>query len=163
MISKKQNFLEPYIFETVISSVPLVSVDLVIENTQNKFLMGLRKNRPAQGHWFVPGGRIMKEETIREAISRVLLTEIGYDLDNAQVEEIGSFDHIYKDSIFSDDGKVSTHYVALGFHINLDNAPKITQGDGQHAELRWFSTKEIFDNEKVHEYSRDYIRKIIKT
>ena len=54
MISKKQNFLEPYIFETVISSVPLVSVDLVIENTQNKFLMGLRKNRPAQGHWFVP-------------------------------------------------------------------------------------------------------------
>ena len=31
----------------------------------------------------------MKEETIREAISRVLLTEIGYDLDNAQVEKSG--------------------------------------------------------------------------
>ena len=47
----------------------------------------------------------MKERQL-ESYFRVLLTEIGYDLDNAQVEEIGSFDHIYKDSIFSDDGKV---------------------------------------------------------
>mgnify|MGYP001440240939 CR=1 FL=1 len=91
------------------------------------------------------------------------MTEVGYEPDNLQVDQIGAFDHIYDDSIFSDNGQVSTHYVALGFHIALDDATKITRGDGQHAELRWFTKKEIFEDEEVHEYSRDYIRKVIKT
>lgn len=57
-------FLDNTTFSTVLDSTPLVSIDLVIENTQGEILLGERKNRPAQGYWFVPGGRILKNESL---------------------------------------------------------------------------------------------------
>lgn len=42
--------------------MPLVSIDLMIKNAQDQMLWGRRNNRPAQGYWFVPSGRICKNE-----------------------------------------------------------------------------------------------------
>ena len=55
----------------IIDATPLVSVDLIIENRLKQILLGKRVNRPAQGYWFVPGGRILKNETIKDAIKRI--------------------------------------------------------------------------------------------
>ena len=43
----------------IINATPLVAVDLIIENRNKEILLGKRVNRPAQGYWFVPGGRIL--------------------------------------------------------------------------------------------------------
>jgi len=43
---------------------PLVSIDLIVYNDKNKVLLGKRANRPAKDYWFVPGGRIRKNEKI---------------------------------------------------------------------------------------------------
>jgi len=64
----------------IIDSTPLVSVDLIIENPNKEILLGKRNNRPAQGFWFVPGGRIDKNEEIAGAIKRISTKEIGQDL-----------------------------------------------------------------------------------
>ena len=48
-------------FEVVVESTPLVSIDLVVRAPDKKILLGKRVNRPAQGYWFVPGGRILKD------------------------------------------------------------------------------------------------------
>lgn len=61
-------------FRTVVESTPLVSIDLVVRNQQGNILLGERTNRPAQGYWFVPGGRILKDETFEGAFKR--LTEM---------------------------------------------------------------------------------------
>jgi len=50
-------FLSQEDFATVVRSTPLISIDLVVENERGEFLLGQRTNRPAQGYWFVPGGR----------------------------------------------------------------------------------------------------------
>lgn len=51
-------------FRMVVASAPLVSIDLVVENSAGELLLGERLNRPAQGFWFVPGGRVQKNETL---------------------------------------------------------------------------------------------------
>ena len=70
-------FLEKSVFTTVINSTPLVSIDLLIENTDGKILLGYRNNRPAKGYWFVPGGRIQKGESMDDAFQRLTQSEIG--------------------------------------------------------------------------------------
>lgn len=51
-------FLSQEDFATVVRSTPLISIDLIVENERGEFLLGKRTNRPAQGFWFVPGGRV---------------------------------------------------------------------------------------------------------
>ena len=58
-------FLNKQAFTEVIDRTPLVSIDLVVENEKGEILFGLRKNRPAKDYWFVPGGRILKNETLK--------------------------------------------------------------------------------------------------
>ncbi|ELL8702496.1 GDP-mannose mannosyl hydrolase, partial [Escherichia coli] len=53
-------FLRQEDFATVVRSTPLVSLDFIAENSRGEFLLGKRTNRPAQGYWFVPGGRVQK-------------------------------------------------------------------------------------------------------
>jgi colanic acid biosynthesis protein WcaH len=73
----KMAFLEKQVFTTVIDSTPLVSIDLLVENTDGKVLLGYRNNRPAKGYWFVPGGRILKDESMDDAFKRLTLAELG--------------------------------------------------------------------------------------
>ena len=65
------------IFKTVVASTPLVSIDLIIRNSQEQVLLGLRNNRPTQGYWFVPGGRIQKDERLENAFRRLVSVELG--------------------------------------------------------------------------------------
>ncbi|MGZ5044548.1 MAG: NUDIX domain-containing protein, partial [Methylobacter sp.] len=58
-------------FIKVVKNAPLVSLDLVIRSGNNKLLMGMRVNEPAAGSWFVPGGRIRKDESIEDAFLRI--------------------------------------------------------------------------------------------
>lgn len=51
-----------------------------MENTQGQVLLGQRLNRPAQGYWFVPGGRIHKDETMTQAFARLTKEELGVEL-----------------------------------------------------------------------------------
>lgn len=55
-----EGWLDATTFETVVASTPLISIDLLVKNKKGEYLLGLRNNRPAQGYWFVPGGRIQK-------------------------------------------------------------------------------------------------------
>jgi colanic acid biosynthesis protein WcaH len=59
--------LPPDIFRTVIASTPLIAIDLIVRNLQGQILLGWRVNRPAQGYWFVPDGRVLKNEALDNA------------------------------------------------------------------------------------------------
>lgn len=64
-------------FVELVRALPLVSVDLVLVRDRREVLLGLRTNRPAQGSWFVPGGRILKDEKRADALTRVAARELG--------------------------------------------------------------------------------------
>ncbi|WP_156484218.1 NUDIX domain-containing protein, partial [Kluyvera intermedia] len=73
-------FLSQQAFATVVESTPLISIDLIVENEQGEILLGKRTNRPAQGYWFVPGGRVQKDESLADAFARLTEAELGLSL-----------------------------------------------------------------------------------
>ena len=100
----------------VIDSTPLVSIDLILQNSMGEVLLGKRTNRPALNSWFVPGGRIRKNERIAEAFKRISLKELGCELSLENAELLGGFDHIYEDNYLNQKG-INTHYVVLAYRV----------------------------------------------
>ncbi|GAM63316.1 GDP-mannose mannosyl hydrolase [Vibrio ishigakensis] len=98
-------------FKSVVRNAPLVSIDLVVRNNKGEVLLGERTNRPAQGFWFVPGGRILKDESLEQAFSRLTLMELGKALKLTSARFHGVYEHFYNDNFSEDD--FSTHYVVL--------------------------------------------------
>ncbi|MEP1870522.1 MAG: NUDIX domain-containing protein, partial [Paraglaciecola sp.] len=95
-------FLDKETFSNVIESTPLVSIDLVVKNSIGQALLGKRLNRPAKDSWFVPGGRILKNESMAEAFKRLTHDELGQELVITQAELLGVYDHFYEDNVFGD-------------------------------------------------------------
>ncbi|MFC4195069.1 NUDIX domain-containing protein [Novosphingobium lubricantis] len=58
-------------FLRVVDATPLIAIDLIVPNEDGGYLLGHRVNRPAQGFWFVPGGRIHKNERLDDAFRRI--------------------------------------------------------------------------------------------
>lgn len=144
-------------FLSIIDKTPLVSIDLIIENPQGKVLLGKRTNQPAQGFWFVPGGRIRKNETLAVAIQRISNIELGtvFNLDDACL--LGAYDHIYTDN-FAGVESINTHYVALGYQLATDNDFTI-KADKQHSELKWWKKEDLLLTEDVHQNTKAYFQK----
>ena len=141
-------------FLNIIDKAPLVSIDLVIENPEGKILLGRRNNKPAQGYWFVPGGRIRKNETLAQAMTRISKTELGFEINLHEARLIGAYDHIYDDN-FANAQDINTHYVALGHHYKLKDHDHI-QIDEQHDEVNWFDKDTLINHEQVHKNTRAY-------
>ena len=144
-------------FRTIVDTAPLISIDLLVRDSAGRILVGKRVNRPAKGFWFVPGGRILKNETIAEAFLRLTETELGQKIDIGSARYLGLYEHFYEDSIFSDDGsQVSTHYVVNGFEIHLDEGQKALPYE-QHNEYRWMIEGDFMKDTGVHIHSRWYL------
>jgi colanic acid biosynthesis protein WcaH len=147
-------YLEQETFLNVIDKTPLVSIDLVIHNPKQQVLLGFRNNRPARGFWFVPGGRIIKNETIEQAFLRILENETGLQLPFAQARLLGAYDHIYDDN-FAGVQNINTHYVVLGFQLKgVDRAGIKT--DSQHSRYKWMDINDLLQDGNVHQNTKNY-------
>lgn len=141
-------------FHQVVAHTPLVSMDFVVTNPLGEWLLGQRLNRPAQGYWFVPGGRIRKNETLDAAVLRLTREELGQSLAMNDMRFLGVYEHFYTNS--QPDPNVSTHYVVLAYHLSfpgpLDGLPQ-----EQHGHYRWWLPREIANFEEVHANTRAYL------
>ncbi|MBA4501510.1 GDP-mannose mannosyl hydrolase [Marinobacterium marinum] len=145
-------------FKTIVDTTPLVSIDLVVENANGEILLGQRTNRPAQGYWFVPGGRVLKDESLDAAFRRLTQAELGQVFERSQARLLGVYEHFYSDSVFGKgEGNPSTHYVVLGYHLKLDADMVLTPPKQQHSAYSWWSPKVMRDDPQVHENSRAYL------
>lgn len=142
-------------FLRIVDATPLVSIDLILRNERGDVLLGRRANRPAQGMWFVPGGRIRKNERVNDALQRISERELGVTITEAKL--LGVFDHIYPDN-FLGTPDVNTHYVVLGMTAALSGDLAFT-ADDQHEELRWWTVEQLLADASVHENTKTYFRK----
>lgn len=147
-------FLDPETFRTVVEATPLVSIDLVVENEEGQFLLGLRRNRPAKAYWFVPGGRIRKGELLWSAFYRLLDEEVGCTTRDVDCEMLGVYEHFYDDSVFGD--SPGTHYVVLAWHVRVRSSD-LELPTGQHARFQWWHRRDILGSDDVHPNSRAYM------
>lgn len=154
-------FLEQKTFETVIDSTPLVSIDLIVLNENNEALLGQRLNRPAEGFWFVPGGRILKNESLANAFKRLTHNELGIEVELSIAELLGPYDHFYDDCVFNDE--IKTHYVAIAYILRLtkqqlDALPL----NEQHGAYKWFGFDELLKSPAVHKHTKWYFEALTK-
>ena len=140
-------------FKAVIKSTPLVSIDLIIKDLQGNVLLGQRNNRPAQSYWFVPGGRILKDETFDNAFTRLINEELGLISANASFK--GIYQHFYQDNISEED--FSTHYIVLAYVITF-NGELAKLPLEQHSKYQWFTEKKLLECEHVHKHSKWYFQ-----
>ena len=140
----------------IIKATPLVSIDLIIRNPSEKVLLGNRNNRPAKGYWFVPGGRIVKNETIGHALKRISKVEVGLDLSTEDPGLLGAYDHIYEDNFLNVAG-INTHYVVLAFSILLKQEIGV-KPDEQHSDLQWWGIDKLLKDPTVHHNTKAYFR-----
>lgn len=153
--------LDKATFTTVIDSTPLISIDLVVINELEQALLGERLNRPAQGYWFVPGGRILKNELLECAFKRLTLAELGSELKIENAELLGPYDHFYSDSVFGE--HIKTHYVAIAYIVRvtekqLSNLPI----NEQHGRYKWFNMDTLNKSQQVHIHTKWYFDTIKK-
>lgn len=139
-------------FKSVIQHTPLISIDLIVRNEQGEVLLGKRVNAPAKGYWFVPGGRVRKNETLDDAFVRLVHEELGIEsgLTRADAKFLGVFEHFYDDCIFGDD--ISTHYIVLAYELNI-NLKKLKKI--QHSCDLWI--KSFKECEKIHNFNYPYL------
>jgi len=150
-------FLEQSVFSQVVAFAPLISIDLILKSADGQFLLGERLNRPAQGFWFVPGGRVFKNEALDDAFVRITTAELGLSFIRSNAEFLGIYEHFYDDSQFGEHQlDSSTHYVVMAYVINVPSKDLISPPKDQHGQYAWWSLTNIESSQAVHGYTKDY-------
>jgi len=149
------SFLSAADFSTVIRSTPLVSIDLMLVRPDGAVLVGRRQNEPARAYWFVPGGRIRKDERLDDAFRRLLMTETGLAGERGDARLLGVYEHLYDTNALEEAG-FGTHYVVLGYRVEVPAGTALT-ADDQHAEFRWRQPAELLADPEVHANTKAYL------
>ncbi len=141
-------------FATVIRSTPLVAIDLILTRPDGAVLVGQRRNEPAKGFWFVPGGRIRKDERLDPAFARLLKAETGLEGHRADSRLLGVYEHLYDTNALGDPA-FGTHYVVMGYQFDVP-ADAAIAGDAQHAEFQWRQPADLLADPDVHANTKAY-------
>jgi colanic acid biosynthesis protein WcaH len=148
--------LAPEVFLDVVRHAPLVSMDLIVQNSRGEFLVGLRTNPPARNYWFVPGGRIRKDESMVSALRRIAAEELDLEAACLSAQPAGVFEHFYDDN-FAGIAGTGTHYVVLAYRMVLPAVhTKHVLPHAQHCDYRWLTARELLAAPDVHPYSKQY-------
>lgn len=142
-------------FLGVVANAPLVAIDLIVRSPTGDVLLGRRTNRPAQGDWFVPGGRVRKDERLREALVRIVRTELGDQVPVDGWQSRGVFEHHYADNFANAHG-VTTHYVVLAAELTLSSDGLSIHHDSQHEGFSWVSPDALLIRNDVHPNTKAY-------
>jgi colanic acid biosynthesis protein WcaH len=125
--------------------MPILCVDVVLVHG-NSFLLLKRKNAPACGEWWLPGGRVLRDELLADAAKRKIREETG--LESKEPEMLGADETLFPDGPFG----WSTHTVNIVFRA--DAVKGEAKVDNQSEEFQWF--------EKIDESWPEYVKKFLK-
>src|SRR4030042_5412693 len=115
-------------YKGILEVMPICCVDLVI-TYNNKFLLLKRAKEPAKGQWWLPGGRIWKNEAISNAALRKASEETGLDCEF--VAELGINEGIFNEGPFG----FGVHTIGLVCLLKA-KADKVKL-DSNHTDYKW--------------------------
>ena len=123
------------LYREIVDNMPICTVDVAFFNrTVTKVLVFRRGAAPLKGEWFTMGGRLQKNETVRDCAVRQAETEAGLKLNPEGLFFGGVFDEIHETSRFG--GTVTYHCVDVCWWCFLDDDAEIRL-DPQHTECQW--------------------------
>lgn len=121
------------LYRQIIESVPIACVDIALVDNGHVLLVR-RRDAPAKGQLWLPGGRVMKGEMLRHAAARKAREEVGVDC------HVGPIIHT-AETIFEDgpDG-VAIHSINACFFLFARHSVDHIQLDDHHDEWTWVDT-----------------------
>lgn len=151
-------WLPDKIFKSVIQHTPLISIDLIVRNEQGEVLLGKRVNAPAKGYWFVPGGRVRKNETLDDAFVRLVREELGIEsgVTRADAKFLGVFEHFYDDCVYGNE--VTTHYIVLAYNIYTNSEISKLKINKQHKDILFKDVQLLSEVNGTHKYVSLYFK-----
>jgi colanic acid biosynthesis protein WcaH len=83
-------------YKKFLEQMPVVCIDAIIMNNKGQYLLIKRKNEPLKGDYWVPGGRLLKNETLNDAVLRKVKEELG--IESHVVMPIGVYEDFFDKS-----------------------------------------------------------------
>lgn len=127
--------------DNVIEKQPKLSVALIVENGEGKFLAQQRLKQPYYGFWGRPTGKIRWGETMAEAAERELMEETGLTADLT----VAGFYH--KMDYDQESGDLLEDKIFVLVYGTNPKGELITDDEGHHNE--WLSDEELHERGKV--------------
>jgi len=128
--------IERSLYRKIHSLMPIPCVDLVIERS-DYVLVGKRTTNPLKGMWFLPGGRLMRNERVWEAGRRIAWEETGLKV--SVVEILGWDETFFHSDPFGH--RRGTH--TINVILRAYSGRGAIRADGQHSELKWIPRDKI--------------------
>ena len=130
------------LFRKIITLVPIACVDLLVVNREKSILLVARKNEPAIGQWWFPGGRVHYGETRIDAAKRKLKEECGLAI--FKMEEFGTYDLFFPLPEGNNSHAITTVFV-------MHTTGKNVVIDSQSNAFKWYSF-ENWSSEVLHPF-----------
>lgn len=121
--------------------MPIVCVDCVIIH-DNKILLIKRKLEPMKNEWWFPGGRVLKLESLQNAISRIVKSETGLSIHS--ISRLGVDETIFNDDPFGHGCKTHTINIVFKAFISEIQIMKICLDDN-HLAYSFFDPNTIYN------------------
>lgn len=112
--------------------MPILCVDVVVRNGRGEYLLVKRANPPMQGEWWVVGGRVLKGETLADAVARKVREEAGLEV--SSVRPVGYFETVADANPFGLD--FDYHAVSVVFRTEVAGDGDVRL-DAQSVEWKW--------------------------
>jgi GDP-mannose mannosyl hydrolase len=112
--------------------MPIVCVDCLVVNDVGNYLLVKRKNEPLKGEYWVPGGRLHKNERLVDAVQRKMREEIGVEVEI--LESLGFFEEFFEHT--AEDAPGGAHSISLLYLVKPKSYD--IRLDDQSVEWGWF-------------------------
>jgi colanic acid biosynthesis protein WcaH len=138
----------------VVRCAPLPAIDLVVHR-RGEVLLGRRRNRPAAGWWFMPGGRVRKDERLAAAFERICESETTLAASFTAARFLGVVEHFYAEN--TRDDRSGTHCIALAYAVE---APSVSAAvmSAQHADSEWWTAERWSASPVVHPHVKETLQ-----
>ena len=137
------------LYQQILENMPICCVDLVIVH-QGKVLLGLRKDEPLKDGWCVPGGRVLKNERLEQAVRRKAKEEVGLEIEI--IKKIGSYE------LFFDKGplplKTGIHDIAIVFLVKPKDKNPVIKLESHQSKYQWF--------DRIDDSWHPYVKQVLK-
>lgn len=115
-------YIETEKYREIADMMPIMCVDGIVVHG-GRYLLVKRKNNPLKGQFWLPGGRVLKNEKLEEALHRKMKEELGIRV--KILSTAGFYEDFYKENELGIDSVHTTSVVFLAspvdFNIKLDD------------------------------------------
>ena len=143
-----RNKISKGLYKKVLENMPVFCVDVIIEDDKKVFLVR-RKNEPCKNQWWVPGGRLYKNEKTQDAAIRKAREETGLDVE--VIKQVGFYEPMFKEAQLG--VKTGTHNPVVVYLLRTKFNQDIHL-DEQSSDYRWI--------DRIETDMDDYMKTILK-